>query len=312
MNQSRERGVSKQGVLLRGCAAALTALSIAGCTEHGITNPEPIPIPSGNNHPGFDTSIYPGDAAMSAWLKPGSPYEWVGYYLQAPCHRDPSWMGKRVTLTSMGWGLAVLFVGQQTFDGVPDIEIPFVFDRSALPRSDSPPPARAGIMVPSTLAELQSGTVTCSRTLLTTEQGITDAINAVTKTASEGFPTGAVIYLDIEHMDSIPASMDAYYRAWVQQVLGDGRFRPGIYVHKANAAAIYEGVRRAYADMNAPGTAVFWITSSSGFSLDKSPQQVGFTFASVWQGILEVTQTWNGASINIDVDIATMSSPSSP
>jgi len=292
--------------MLRGCAVALVALSISACTEHGITNPNPIPTPGGSSHPGFDTSIYPGDATMTAWLKPSSPYEWVGYYLQAPCHRDPSWMGRRVTLTSMGWGLAVLFVGQQTFDGLPDIEIPFVFDRSALPRSDSPPLARAGIMIPPTQAELLSGAVTCSRTLLTTEQGTTDAIDAVTKTAAEGFPAGTVVYLDIEHMDLIPASMDAYYRAWVQQVLADGRFRPGIYVHKANAAVIYEGVRRAYADMNATGTGVFWV------SIDKSPDQVGFAFASVWQGILEVTQTWNGASINIDVDVAAMSSPSSP
>jgi len=97
--------------MLRGCAMALVALSISACTEHGITNPNPIPTPGGNSHPGFDTSIYPDDATMSAWVKPASPYEWVGYYLQAPCHRDPSWMDKRVTLTSMGWGLAVLFVG---------------------------------------------------------------------------------------------------------------------------------------------------------------------------------------------------------
>ena len=248
---------------------------------------------------------------MRAWLKPGSPYEWVGYYLQAPCHRDPSWMGKRALLTSMGWGLAVLYVGQQTFDGVPSVSVPNI----AAPSESQPlkpPAARAGIMVPATPADIQAGAVTCSRTLLTTEQGSIDGIDAVSKTAAEGFPLGTVIYLDIEHMDAIPASMDAYYRAWVQQVLADGRFRPGIYAHKANAAAIYDGVRRAYTDMNASGSAIFWVTSSSGFSLDKSPQQVGFPWASIWQGMLEVNQTWNGATINIDVDIAVMTSPSSP
>jgi hypothetical protein len=263
------------------------------------------------SHPGFDTSIYPGDAAMQAWARPGSPYEWVGYYLQAPCHRDPSWMGKRQTLTAMGWGLAVLYVGQQTFDGVPDM-IPPVFDRRVPSSATTLPLARSGIMVPATEAEAQSGAVTCSRTLLTTEQGNTDAIDAVTKTASEGFANGTVIFLDIEHMDSIPASMSAYYRAWMQQVLADGRFRPGIYVHKDNAQDIYNGVQRAYADMNRAGSAVFWLTTSTGFSLDKSPQDVGFPWASVWQGIYDVSQTWNGATINIDVDIATTSSPSSP
>jgi glycoside hydrolase-like protein len=292
----------------RAWAAALAAVSMVACTDHGITTPNP----TGTSHPGFDTSIYPGDIAISAWLKPGSPYEWVGYYLQAPCHRDPSWMGKRATLTSMGWGLAVLFVGQQTFDGVPNIGIPGIAVPPASRSVASLPAARAGIMVPASPAELQAGVITCSRTLLTTEQGSIDGIDAVTKTAGEGFPLGTVIYLDIEHMDVIPASMDAYYRAWVQQVLADGRFRVGIYVHKANAVAIYDGVRRAYADMNAPGSAVFWVTSSSGFSIDKSPQDVGLSFASIWQGILEVTQTWNGATINIDVDVAAMSSPSNP
>jgi hypothetical protein len=221
-------------------------------------------------------------------------------------------MGTRSTLTAMGWGLAVLYVGQQTFDGVPDVMAPPVFDRRLPLNAITLPDARAGIMVPPTAAEIQSATVTCSRTLLTTEQGTADAIDAVTKTASEGFFSGTVIFLDIEHMDVIPASMDAYYRAWVQQVLADGRFHPGVYVHRDNAESIHSGIERAYADMNASGSAVYWITSSTGFSLDASPHDVGLPWASVWQGIYEVSQTWNGATINIDVDVATTSSPSSP
>jgi hypothetical protein len=307
MKQTRERTVRRQGELAP-IARALLVLFVTACTEKGITNPNP----TAGTHPGFDTSVYPGDATMSAWRQPSSPYEWVGYYLQAPCHRDASWMGKRPTLTAMGWGLAVLFVGQQTFDGVPDIEVPIAFDRAVAASPDSLPRARAGIISPATLAERQPGAVTCSRTLLTTEQGRTDAIDAVTKTAAEAFALGTVIYLDIEHMDAIPASMEAYYRAWVQQVLADGRFRPGIYVHKANAQSIYDGVRRAYADVGAGGSAAFWVTSSVGFSVDKQPQDVGFPWATVWQGIYEVTQTWNGASVNIDVDVASTRSPSSP
>ena len=249
---------------------------------------------------------------MSAWLRPSSPYEWVGYYLQAPCHRDPSWMGKRGVLTSMGWGLAVLYVGQQTFDGVPNVQLPPALDRRIPWPVDSLPRARAGIMVPPAESEQQSGVVTCSRTLLTTEQGITDAIDAVTRTASEGFGNGTVIYLDIEHMNVIPVSMEAYYRAWVQQVLADGRFKPGIYVHKDNAESVYAGVTRAYSDIGARGSAMFWVTSPTGFSLDKDPREVGFSFASVWQGVYEVTQTWNGATVNIDVNVAATASPSDP
>src|SRR5947209_2743611 len=65
-------------------------------------------------HVGFDTNIYPGDHAMDAWKQSGE-YEWVGYYLGAPCHSDDSWSGKRERLVSNGWGLAVIYVGQQTW-----------------------------------------------------------------------------------------------------------------------------------------------------------------------------------------------------
>ena len=69
---------------------------------------------------GFDTHTYPGDKTMRAWkAAPGAPYRWVGYYLPAPCHRDTSWSGKRQTLVDMGWGLAVVYVGQQTWGRTP-------------------------------------------------------------------------------------------------------------------------------------------------------------------------------------------------
>lgn len=63
-------------------------------------------------HLGFDTNVYPGDRAMLRW-KEVEHYDWVGYYLPAPCHKDPSWSGKREALEDMGWGLAVVYVGQQ-------------------------------------------------------------------------------------------------------------------------------------------------------------------------------------------------------
>src|SRR5688500_6598956 len=56
-------------------------------------------------HLGFDTYAYPGDDEMRAWQTATKPYKWVGYYLSAPCHRDASFMGKRETLSSMGWGM---------------------------------------------------------------------------------------------------------------------------------------------------------------------------------------------------------------
>src|SRR5213075_627653 len=42
-------------------------------------------IDRAGRHLGFDTYEYPGDETMRAW-KTDAPYEWVGYYLPAPCH----------------------------------------------------------------------------------------------------------------------------------------------------------------------------------------------------------------------------------
>src|SRR5215208_5961156 len=74
---------------------------------------------------GFDTGTYPGYEAMRAWRTGNSPYSWTGYYLKSPCHQDEGWSGKREALTEMGYGLAVLYVGQQTWGrkpGAPHLE----------------------------------------------------------------------------------------------------------------------------------------------------------------------------------------------
>src|SRR5690606_42147807 len=64
---------------------------------------------------------------------------WIGFYLTSPCHRQATWEGTRERIERMGWGIAVLYVGQQAFEA-----------------SDPPDPA---------------GPIICSRTLLTEEQG---------------------------------------------------------------------------------------------------------------------------------------------
>jgi hypothetical protein len=261
---------------------ALLLALLAGCGELG----DPTgPAPAGS-HPGFDTSIYPGDAAMRTWST-ASPYRWVGYYLQAPCHRDASWMGKRATLQGMGWGMGLLYVGQQTWDGV-----------QQLAPSWNVMGADAG------------GSVTCSRELLSAEQGTAEAADAVRKTAGEGFPNGTVIFLDVERMETIPPRMQAYYRAWIRGVLADGRFRPGVYAHRFNAVALHAAAREVYAAAGTPGAPEFWIAGGSGFSLERHPTDVGFDFASVWQGALDISETWGGVRLRIDANVARERSPS--
>ena len=40
--------------------------------------------------------------------------------------------------------------------------------------------------------------------------------DAIKRTEAEGFPRGAVIYLDVEYMRAVPQKMRDYYRAWTQ------------------------------------------------------------------------------------------------
>jgi hypothetical protein len=63
---------------------------------------------------GFDRSEYPGDAVMK-WLLANTNLRWAGFYLSpAPSHQDPSWMKAAEGDGLAGWGLAPIFVGQET------------------------------------------------------------------------------------------------------------------------------------------------------------------------------------------------------
>ena len=100
---------------IAGMSAAVAQAAAAATGQEAIFAEE---VASGS-HLGFDTGTYPGDKAMRAWREGGSPYVWTGYYLPSPCHRDDGWSGKRALLTDMGYGLAVIYVGQQTWGRMP-------------------------------------------------------------------------------------------------------------------------------------------------------------------------------------------------
>ena len=229
---------------------------------------------------GFDTSDYPGDAAMQTWREHAG-YDWVGYYLQAPCHKDGSWSGKRDTLEAMGWGLAVVYVGQQTW--------------GKSPRT----------------AKRASSGQTCATNLVNGDRGRLDADDAVARTAAEGFPPGTAIFLDLEHMNAVPNAMRDYYSAWTERVLADGRYRPAYYAHTSNAQTIYADVRAILDRHAVHADPPFWVAGGSNFGRDRSPQEVGHVFADVWQGVLDTWEKHNAVRLPIDVNVAAVPSPSS-
>ena len=294
---------------------------------------------TGASHLGFDTGIYPGDETMRVW-RAAAPYRWVGYYLEAPCHKDDSWSGKRETLTQMGWGLAVVYVGQQTWSGVPAKHSTvyhttyvtktvtknvskrvktYVRSKSGkrvakyvTKRVPTKVKERVPVRTPVRVAfdESKHGIDSCKRNLVTAARGTLEADDAITKAAAEGFPRGTVIFLDIERMDVTPVAMRDYYKAWVTRVLADGRYTPGVYAHAYNASLIYRDVKAVYDAAGRKDDPPFWVAVGRGFSPGKPPQDVGHAFAAVWQGVLDVVQEWSGHKVLIDVNVAQTPSPS--
>ena len=268
-------------------------------------------------HLGFDTSKYPGDDAMQAWRDDGS-YEWVGYYLPAPCHRDASWSGKREQLTQTGWGLAVVYVGQQTWGKTPgqaELVTKYVKRRVRQVKR------RHGHNVVSYVTKRLPMKVlvqpraepnsSCSTHFVSADRGRNEASDAVARTQAEGFPAGTVIFLDVEHMNNVPTAMRDYYKAWTAGVLADGRYRPGFYAHTANAALIYRDVKSVYDSLNVTGEPPFWVAGNTAeFAPGKAPSDVGHAFAAVWQGVLDRVEERNGHRMPIDVSVAALPSPS--
>ena len=268
-------------------------------------------------HLGFDTFSYPGDDAMRAWLTADKPYRWVGYYLSAPCHNDDSWVGKRETLSNMGWGMAVIYVGQQTWGRTPGQKVAvtrYITKRvkQVKTRNGKRVVRYVNKRVPVRVLVVPRASkgASCSTQFVSAARGTADANDAIAKTAAEGFARGTVIFLDIERMESVPTAMRDYYRAWTQRVLEDGRFRPAYYAHSFSANLIYRDVKQVLASVGVSADPPFWIASERGFSIDKAPEEVGHAFAQVWQGLLDVVETHNGVRLPIDVNVGRLPSPS--
>ena len=306
----RDGGETRASVAQASAQVALAAAAISG-QEAKLASQV-----AGAPYLGFDTGEYPGDAAMRAWRTGDSPYSWTGYYLPSPCHQDDGWSGKRERLTSMGYGLAVLYVGQQTWGrkpGAPHFERVKVPKRvtSYVGKGRHRRKVRRTVMrTVLRKAPPPSKDATCSSDFVSGPRGMKEGVDATQRTAREGFPRGTTIFLDLEPMDVMHQRMRDYYSAWVRAVLDDGRYVPGIYVHTFNANTVYDDVKSVYRSAGLEGEPPFWVAKGQGFDVTKHPTETGHTFAAIWQGILDVTQTWNGHEIPIDVNVASLPSPS--
>ena len=302
---------ARDSVASASAQVAIAAATISG-QEARLANEVAHP-----SYMGFDTGMYPGDEAMRAWRSGDSPYSWTGYYLPSPCHQDEGWSGKRETLTAMGYGLAVLYVGQQTWGrkpGAPHME------RVRVPKKVTAYVGRKGHRRKVTRTVMKTvlrkapppaADATCNADFVSGPRGMQEGVDAAVRTAREGFPRGTTVFLDLERMDVLHQAMRDYYSAWVRAVLDDGRYVPGIYVHTDNANTVYNDVKAVYRSVGLESEPPFWFAKSRGFDTKKHPTEMGHAFAAIWQGVLDTKQTWNGHRIPIDVNVAALPSPSS-
>jgi hypothetical protein len=304
---------------IRMAALSLAALA-AACAQPSAVPSGPAPAgprPTAAGHPGFDTGTYPGDAGMRAW-RAGSPYEWVGYYLPAPCHRDLSWSGKRDALIAMGWGTAVIYVGQQDWAQMnrAPAQTPATDTTARNPQQPAdtaatrnPPPAQQQAQPGMQAAAAPA----CSATLLATGRGTTDADDAIAKAAAEGFPAGTTIYLDVERVQSVSMELVSYVREWTLRVLQEGRYVPGLYVHRINADPLASAAQSAWLAAGRSDAPRVWVTATDpAFNLDQSPRASGVSNVTIWQGRLDVTESYGGTALRVDQNVSETRSPSAP
>ncbi len=255
---------------------------------------------------GFDVARYPGDSVLRAWRYPASPFQWAGYYLAAPCRRDSSWVGKRASLISAGFGAVAIYVGQQDWANHPVLTPRKPPTDSATTDSTKPRPTVASAAPP------RPQTGACASKFLTADQGTTEAADAVAKLRAEGFADQSVVYLDVEQVTTLSQPMLDYFRAWIAGVLRDGHYRVGVYAAKSNAQPLFDAAIATFKAAGRFDQPEFWVASVTGFAPTLAPADVGLDFAKVWQGQVGVGQTFNGVSLNVDVNISKAQNPSAP
>jgi hypothetical protein len=267
-------------------ALLLSVPLASACAGGGATTPAPAPgdaLPDARGVPGFDTRDHPGEGVMERWLAE-SPYRWVGFYLPAPCYTGTTWQGKRQSLRDMGWGLAVLFVGEQDWAAAA---------------------GGAGAVMGADPEAREAG-ARCTRGNLSLERGREDGAAAAAAAGAEGFATETVVYLDVERVEYVSDDLVAYVRGWTRGLAGTG-YAPGLYAHARNAEELLAVMADAAgADAVTPR---LWVASTGGFHLRRGPTESGFP-ATVWQGVLDTHETWGGTTLRIDQNVADRRDPS--
>lgn len=141
---------------------------------------------------------------------------------------------------------------------------------------------------------------------LTEAQGRADADEAAREAEGEGFPPGAVIYLDVEANDEVGPQLGRYVRAFVAQLGEASGYRPGLYCHMKNASALAAVVEAEAKKRKVP----FWVAGGDDFYFTSSPKSSSAPWATAWQGLLDVRDPARIVAAPVDVSTSITEKPS--
>jgi hypothetical protein len=220
---------------------------------------------------GFDCGSYPGDAALHAWAS-GGTYQFVGYYLPAPCHGSAftPWTGKAAFIAGLGLGFAVVYVGlQQTGCGAAALS----HDKGVEHGRD-------------TLARCESEAFPNGTVVFLDVEHFDGSLSGAMEDYVRGW-IGAIlddgsikpgIYCAKRNADELRGAAQREYDA--RGLSG----RPAFWITSVSNPS-------------------FDIRSST-------PDQSGVPFADVWQGRIDVSGEQDGVQLNIDQNVAMTDDPS--
>lgn len=156
--------------------------------------------------------------------------------------------------------------------------------------------------------------------VLTAERGVADAQNAAALAASAQFPSGSVVYLDIELGGRLPDDFLHYIGAWVEEMNARTDYWAGVYCSFKDTAAQVAG------HVGDIPTWVFRVRDGGPSTIHLAdevppdPADAGFAAAVAWQYRLSLTGpidlTWTddvGASHRlhqVDLDSSLLADPS--
>jgi hypothetical protein len=171
---------------LRLLILALLLAAASALAQTPSQTPSQTPPAPATAYLGFDRNGYPGDAALPNLRK---RFAFTGYWLTNPPRTTHnSWLGKRETLRSAGFGFLIVANGRL------DSEL------TRAPLRGSSPAAL----------------------------GRQDAAAAVAAAIREGFPAGAILFLDQEEGGRLLPEQAGYLLAWTEAV-ARSTYLPGVY-----------------------------------------------------------------------------------